>query len=138
MPTCFKKTTMILVLKKTHAACFNGYCLVALASIVMKCFERLVMAHINSSLPNCLDPLPFAYRYNRSTTDTISLALHSSLKHLDNKHIHVRLLLIDYSSILNTIIPSKLISKLRDLGFGSPLCNWILDVLTHRQQTVRI
>eukprot|EP00061_Rhincodon_typus_P004640 g23071.t1 len=33
----------------------------------MKCSERLVMAHINSCLPACLDPLQFAYRYNRST-----------------------------------------------------------------------
>eukprot|EP00061_Rhincodon_typus_P015148 g42667.t1 len=31
----------------------------ALTSIIMKCFERLVMAHTNSSLPTCLDPLQF-------------------------------------------------------------------------------
>eukprot|EP00061_Rhincodon_typus_P006954 g28115.t1 len=28
----------------------------------MKCFERLVMTHINSSLPASFDPLQFAYR----------------------------------------------------------------------------
>eukprot|EP00061_Rhincodon_typus_P003049 g19157.t1 len=59
----------------------------------MKCFERLVMAHINSSLPACLDPLQFAYRHNRSTVAAISLALHSSLEHLDNKDTYIRLLL---------------------------------------------
>eukprot|EP00061_Rhincodon_typus_P011934 g37313.t1 len=106
-----------------------------LTSTVMKCFERLVMAHINSSLPACLDPLHFIYQHYRSSADAISLALHSFLEHLDNKDTYVRLLLIDYSSTFNTIIPSRLISKLRDLSFGSALCNWIL---THRLQSVRI
>eukprot|EP00061_Rhincodon_typus_P000704 g12500.t1 len=69
--------------EKTHAVCLNDYHPVALTSTNMKCFERLVMAHINSSLPTCLDPLQFAYCHNRSTVDAISLASHSSLEHLD-------------------------------------------------------
>eukprot|EP00061_Rhincodon_typus_P015343 g42959.t1 len=48
--------------------------------------------------------------------DTISLGPHSSLEHLDNKDISIRLLLIDDSSAFNTIIPNKLNFKLRDLG----------------------
>eukprot|EP00061_Rhincodon_typus_P007541 g29329.t1 len=51
VPTCFKKTTIIPVPKKTPATCLNDYCPLVLTSIIMKCFERLVMAHINSSLP---------------------------------------------------------------------------------------
>eukprot|EP00061_Rhincodon_typus_P016405 g44603.t1 len=47
-----------------------------------------------------------------SVANTISLALCSSLKHLDNKNTYVRLLLIDYRFPFNTIIPSKLISQL--------------------------
>eukprot|EP00061_Rhincodon_typus_P013245 g39499.t1 len=83
VPTCFKKTTIIPVPKKTHAVCYNAYCSIAPTSIIVKCFERLVMAYINFSLPTCLDPLQFVYRCNRSTEDAISLALHSSLEHLD-------------------------------------------------------
>eukprot|EP00061_Rhincodon_typus_P004868 g23632.t1 len=104
----------------------------------MKCFKRLVMAHINFSLPTCLNPLQFAYRHNRFTEDVISLALHSSLEHLDNKDTCVRLLRVDYSSTFNTINSSRLISKLRDLGLSTILCNWILSFLTHRLQSVRI
>eukprot|EP00061_Rhincodon_typus_P014864 g42209.t1 len=136
--TCFKKTTIIPVPKKAHAMCLNNYHPIALTSIIMKYFEKLVIAHINSSLPACHGPLQFAYRRNRSTADVISLVLHSSLEHLDNKDTHITLLLIDYSSIFNTIIPSRLISKLRDLGLGSALCKWILSFLTHRLQSVRI
>eukprot|EP00061_Rhincodon_typus_P010610 g35036.t1 len=109
-----------------------------MTSIIIKCFERLVKAHISSSLPTCLNPLQFAYRSNRSTEDAISLGLLSSLEHLHIKDTSVRLLLIDYSFAFNTIIPSRLISKLRDLGLGSSPCNWILSFLTHRPQSVKI
>eukprot|EP00061_Rhincodon_typus_P006682 g27591.t1 len=87
----------------------------ALTSIIMMCFKRLVMAHINSNIPACLDSLQFAYQHNKSIEDAISLTLHSSLEHLDNKDTYISLLLIDYSSASHTIILSRLISKLRDL-----------------------
>eukprot|EP00061_Rhincodon_typus_P013660 g40179.t1 len=48
--SCFKKTTIIPVPKKTHAMCLNDCRPIALTSIIMKCFERLVMAHINAGL----------------------------------------------------------------------------------------
>ncbi|XP_048459106.1 uncharacterized protein LOC125484431 [Rhincodon typus] len=121
VPTCFEKTTIILVPKKIHAICLNDYHPVALTSIIMKYFKRLVMAHINSSLPACLNALQFAYWQNRSTVDAIFLALHSSLEHMDNKDTYIRILLINYSSTSNTIIPTGLISKLHHLGLSSTL-----------------
>ncbi len=48
------------------------------------------------------------------------------------------MLFIDYSSAFNTIVPSKLITKLRDLGLNTTLCDWILNFLTGRPQAVRI
>ncbi|KAK6324470.1 hypothetical protein J4Q44_G00038120 [Coregonus suidteri] len=44
------------------------------------------------------------------------------------------MLFIDYSSAFNTIVLSKLITKLRILGLNTSLCNWILDFLTGRPQ----
>eukprot|EP00061_Rhincodon_typus_P006965 g28141.t1 len=57
VPICFKKTTIIPIPKKPHAVCLNDYCPVVLTSIIIKCFNKLVMAHINSNFPTCLDPL---------------------------------------------------------------------------------
>ena len=48
------------------------------------------------------------------------------------------MLFIDYSSAFNTIVPSKLITKLRILGLNTSPCNWILDFLTGRPQAVRV
>ena len=42
------------------------------------------------------------------------------------------------SSVFNTIVPSKLNTKLRTLGLNTSLCNWILDFLTGRSQVVRV
>lgn len=62
IPTCFKKSTIILIPKKPSPACHNDYRPVALTFVVIKCFEKLVKAHICSSLPNTQDPLQFTYR----------------------------------------------------------------------------
>jgi hypothetical protein len=99
----------------------------------MKCFERLVMAHMNSILPDTLDPLQFTYRLNRSTDDAITL--HTALSHPDKWVTYVTML---YSSAFNTIGLTKIITKLRTLGLNTSLCNWILDFLTGRLQVVRI
>jgi hypothetical protein len=48
------------------------------------------------------------------------------------------MLFIDYSSVFNTIVPSKLITKLRILGLNTSLGNWILNFLTGRPQVVRV
>ena len=104
----------------------------------MKCFERLAMAHINTIIPETLDPLQFAYRSNRSTDEAISIALHTALAHQDKRNTYVRMLFIDYSSAFNTIAPSKRITKLRTLGLNTSLCNWILDFLTGHPQGVRV
>jgi hypothetical protein len=72
IPTCFKQTTIVPVPKKEKVTCLNDYRAIALTSVAMKCFERLVMVHINTSIPETLDPLQFAYRSTESL-------LHSTL-----------------------------------------------------------
>ena len=107
-------------------------------SVSMKCFKSLVMAHINTIIPETLDPFQFAYHPNRSTDDAISIALHTTLFHLDKRNTDVRMLFINYSSMFNTIVPSKLINKLRNLGLNTSLCNWNLSFLTGHPQVVRV
>jgi len=70
--------------------------------------------------------------------DAIALTLHTAISHLDKGNTYVRMLFIDYSSALDTIVPTKLVLKLRSLGFSTSLCNWILDFLMGRPQVVRM
>lgn len=48
------------------------------------------------------------------------------------------MLFIDFSSAFNTVIPASLITKLSGLGISTSLCNWTLDFLTNRPQSVRV
>lgn len=123
--------------KHSTPTCLNDYRPVALTSIISKCLEQLVLAHLKSCLPSTVDPHQFAYHKNRSTEEAVSLALHSVLSHLDNNDTYARMLFIDFSSAFNTVIPSKLVTKLTDLGITAPVCNWLLDFLTNRPQHVR-
>ena len=75
VPTCFKMATIVPEPKKAKITVLNDYCPVALTSVIMKCFERLVKDHITSILPAILDPLQFAYRPNRFTDDAIAITL---------------------------------------------------------------
>ncbi|KAK1793021.1 hypothetical protein P4O66_001729 [Electrophorus voltai] len=84
VPSSFKRSTIIPVPKKPRSSDLNDYRPVALTSVVMKCFEKLVRDFITSSLPASMDPLQFAYRHNRSTDDAIAHLLHTTLTHLDN------------------------------------------------------
>lgn len=127
VPTCFKSTSIVPVPKHSTPTCLNDYRPVALTPIITKCLEQLVLAHLKSCLPPTLDPHQFAYRKNRSTEDAVSIALHSVLSHLDNNDTYARMLFLDFSSAFNTVIPSKLITKLTDLGIRASICNWILD-----------
>jgi branched-subunit amino acid transport protein AzlD len=121
IPTRFKPTTIVPVPKNTMVTCLKDYPPIALLSVAMKCFERLVLAHINTIIPETLDPLQFAYHHNRFREDAISIALHTVLYHLDKRNTYVRIQFIDYSSAFNTIVPSKLITKLRTLARNTSL-----------------
>ncbi|KAF7699163.1 hypothetical protein HF521_003905 [Silurus meridionalis] len=117
VPSCFKQSTIVPVPKKPQLACFNDYGPVALTSVVMKCFERLVRDFITASLPDPLDPLQFAYCQNRSTEDAIAHLLHTTISHQYQRNgNYTKMLFADYSSAFNTIIPSTLTSKLEVLG----------------------
>ena len=83
--------------------------------------HKLTCPNDYTIIPETLDPLQFAYCPNRSTDDAISIALHTALSHLDKRNTHGRIIFIDYSSAFNTIVPSKLITKLRTLGLNPGL-----------------
>src|SRR4029434_9377738 len=79
-------------LKKTKISGLNDYRPVALTSVVMKSFERLVLRHLKAMTDPLLDPLHFAYRANRSVDDAVNMALHSKLQHLDTSGTYARIL----------------------------------------------
>jgi hypothetical protein len=135
VPACFKSAVIIPVPKTNSISCLNDYRPVALTSVIMKVFERLICKHLSSI---SLDPHQFAYRANRSVDDAVSLCLHSILQHLEFKSTYVRVLFVDFSSAFNTIVPVKLINILQELGVRTSLCKWIFNFLCNRKQVVKM
>ncbi len=116
----------------------NDYRPVALTSVVMKSFEGLVLAYLKASTGPLLDPLQFAYRAIRSVDDAANTWLYFVLQHLDRPGTYVRILFVDFSSAINTIIPDTPQNKLTQLSFPTSICQWITSFLTDRQQVVRL
>lgn len=137
VPAPFKNSTIIPIHKTAKISDLNDYRPVALTSVTMKAFERIILEHLKSVTSPLMDPYQFAYRPNRSTDDAVNLALHFTLQHLESKHTYVRILFIDFSSAFNTIDPLKLFRKLQDMNINTSLCLWILDFLKDRTQVVR-
>jgi hypothetical protein len=138
VPHCFKKSTIVPVPKKAQPTCLNDYRPVALTSVVMKTLERLVLRYLKTCIPPSFDPFQFAYRANRSVEDAISIGLYHVLRHLENPDSYTRILFIDYSSAFNTIVPTQLYFKLKDLLLPESICKWIIDFLSGRPQVVKI
>ncbi len=138
VPSCFKRSTIIPIPKKSKITGLNDYRPVALTSVVMKSFEKLVLAHLKDITGPLLDPLQFAYRANRSVDDAVNMGLHYVLQHLDRPGAYVRTLFVDFSSAFNTIIPNRLLPKLTQLSVPTSVCQWINSFLTDRQQLVRL
>ncbi len=138
VPSCFKRSTIIPVPKKPKITGLNDYRPVALTSVVMKSFERLVLAYLKASTGPLLDPMQFAYRANRSVDDAVNMGLHFTLQHLDRPGTYVRILFVDFSSAFNTVIPDTLQNKLTQLSVPTSVCQWINSFLTDRQQLVRL
>ncbi|KAI3354853.1 hypothetical protein L3Q82_004545 [Scortum barcoo] len=137
VPTCLKTTTIIPIPKTPTVTGLNDYRPVALTPIVMKCFERLVMAHIKDCVDVTVDPHQYAYRKNRSTEDAISSVVHTALTHLENKDSYVRLLFVDFTSAQTAVCVRihDVSSSSITLSTGSPqgcvLSPLLFTLLTH-------
>lgn len=137
-PTHWKEATIIPVPKRKGKDELNNFRPIALTSILGKCFEKIIKKRLIGEIKTDLDPFQFAYRKARGTDDALATLFQSILKHLDESSTnYVRLLLLDFSSAFNTILPHVLVQKLIGMGVSSTLSLIILDFLGNRPQRVR-
>ncbi len=98
VPSFFKCSTIIPIPKKSKITGLNDYRPVALTSVVIKSFEKLVLAHlkdITGPAGSSLDPLQFAHRANRSFDDAVNIGVYYVLQHLDRPGAYVRILFVE-------------------------------------------
>ena len=134
MPACFKTSTIIPVPKKPRTTGLNDFRPIALTSVVMKSFERLVLSHLKDITDPFLDPLQFAYRANRSVDDAVitSSSTWTLQEPMPGSCVWISAL------AFNTIIPALLREKLSQLSVPDSTCSWITDFLSDRKQHVKL
>ncbi|KAF7705699.1 hypothetical protein C0J45_2293, partial [Silurus meridionalis] len=91
--------------KKTQITELNVSRLIALMSVVIKPFDRLVLVYLKDISRPLLDPLQFV-------DDAVNMGLHFILQNLDKLGTYLRILFVDFSSAFNTIIPTLFQTKL--------------------------
>ena len=136
VPTLWKNSTISPV-PKNKPKSMNDYRPVALTSLAMKVFERIVLQKLLPQTKPFLDQNQYAYKSNRSTSDATLALLHHCYEHLEKTNSFVRILFIDFSSAFNTIQPHLMARKLLGYGVDHRLTLWIVNFLVDRTQSVR-
>ena len=139
VPLLWKTSTIVPIPKIPRPLEPKDYRPIALTSLVMKCFEKIMKTHILSQTQESLDVLQFAYQPNRGVDDAIITLLHLIYTHLETPQAHVKILFVDFSSAFNTIRPHILAQRLQEeFSLDSGLILWLLDFLSQRVQQVKV
>lgn len=99
-------------------------------SVVPKCFKCATIITVPKKSSEASSHQQQNHSYIHTGPQMMSTALHLILTHPENKDSHVRLLCIDFSFALNTVIPQLLMRKLSTLVFNTPLCCSVHPPLT--------
>ena len=135
VPKCWKDAVVVPVPKSNCPKVLNDFRPIALTSIVMKTFEKLVKTVVMLRTQPDMDALQFAYRPQRGVEDATATLLNMIFKHLEGKDTHARLLFIDCTSAFNSIQPHVLMARLEEeFNLSKNLLGWILD-LFNKQNT---
>ena len=105
IPGAWKSSTICSVPWKKSPSTLNDYRPVALTSLVMKCFEKIVLQHLLSFTSQQRDPFQFAYKSHRGVDDAILTLLHKDFIHLDKPGYFIRVLFIDFPVFLTQYSP---------------------------------
>lgn len=138
IPSVWKSSIICPVEKRSNPTNNNDYRPVALTSLVMKSFEKLVLNQLQADVSGFTDPLQFAYRRHRGVDDAVLTLLHGTITHLEKPKSLVRLVFVDFSSAFNTLQPHLMGRKLLQMDIDPHLILWVLSFLTNRPQRVRV
>lgn len=119
--------------KNNHPKSLNDDRPVALTSLVMKSFEKIVKEVLLDTVQANPDPLQFAHRAGRGVDDVGSTLVSAILTHLEGAMTFLRLVFIDFSSAFNRIQPHILAERLNKVHNINPglICR-LTDFLTKK------
>jgi hypothetical protein len=136
-PSIWKQAQLIALKKNSAPENVTDFRPIALLCFLSKVLEKIahaqIMEYLNSN--KILDPLQAGFRKHNSTQTALIKLTDDVRMAIDKKKVTL-LLLFDFSKAFDTISPSKLLSKLRQLGFSRMALLWIKSYLQGRSQMV--
>lgn len=137
IPNSWKQSTIIPIPKSKNPKELKKYRPIALTSLVVKSFDKILKDEIISLTLDKLDPLQFAYQAGKGVEDAKLFILDGLYKHLEQPKSHARLLFADFSSAFNKMQPHILIERLSShFMLLDQILLMILNFLTNRLQQV--
>jgi hypothetical protein len=137
IPDIWKLSTIIPIPKNKTPNCLNDFRPIALTSIVMKCFEKLLLFRLKIFTNKYEDKLQFAYREHTSATHACATLIHHVTEWIDTPNHQIRLLFVDFSSAFNTILPWNLFEIFKAWKVPINLIMLIMEFLINRKQVVK-
>ena len=136
-PSAWKKALLIAIKKTTNPTTTSDFRPIALLCTLSKVLEKLAHDQIWTFLSSStvLDPMQTGFK-RYSSTETALLKLTEDIRRGMNNRLVTILLQFDFSKAFDTISPSKLLSKLKTLGFSKMALLWIKSYLQNRQLQV--
>ena len=138
-PLVWKESVIVPVAKIPSPKELNDFRPVALTSLVMKGFEKIVKRSLLGMSQSIIDPLQFAYQAGKGVEDATATLLDLVLGHLEGTKTHVLASFIDFSSAFNCMQPHILASRLSEIpDIDAGTIGWLVGWLTRRPQRVRV
>ena len=136
-PSSWKKARIIALKKVSTPSSPSEFRPIALLCFLSKVLEKLAHDQIVDYLQNSkiLDPFQVGFRKHHCTQSALLKLTNDILMGMGKKQATL-LLQFDFSKAFDTISPSKLLVKLRDLGFSRSSLTWICSYLCGRTQCV--
>ena len=136
-PTAWKNAQIIALKKVAVPSSPSDFRPISLLCFLSKVLEKLahdqIVEHFRGS--GALDPFQTGFKKHQST-QTALLKLTDDIRMGRDKKLVTILLQFDFSKAFDTISPSKLLHKLKDLGFSKSALLWVHSYITGRSQCV--
>ena len=129
VPDVWKTSMFCPIPKNNSPSNSSDYRPIAITSVTMECFEKIVLHHLLDPTNGMQDPFQLTYKPNRSIEDTFLTLLHNTFLHTNYSKSYVGILFADFTSAFNTIKPYHLAKKLIRLNISLKLDIWIINFL---------
>ena len=132
------RESLLVALKKTATpSAPTDFRPIALLCFLSKVLEKIVHDQIHGYLvgKDILNSRQAGYKRHNSTETALLRLTEDIRRNIDKQKLTI-LLLFDFSKAFDTISPSRLLRKMRDMGFSRAVLCWISSYINGRKQKV--